>query len=201
MNAISTHYSCPVSLKKKISTIDGEGLNYQLDLKEQDMNQFHKSPTMAARFSSWLFLNALGEKSRHVSNLRISYHFNAELVEVETDLEAIRLACSMNPRLSEIDSALKTRQYDQFLSMVDPNMLKETSKEKLQSSLVELDSQYGKVEELIITGLEFVPPLSDPNKTYIRFLGSVNRGGTYYPISVVFNPFDAFTPIVAFLIK
>jgi len=156
---------------------------------------------MAANVSSWLFLNALEDEGRRISNLKVSYHFNAELVEFETDLEAIRLACSMNPRLSEIDSAFKTCHYDQLLPMFGSTIFQESSKEKLLSSFVELDSLYGKVEKQFITGLEFISPLNDSTKTWIRFYGNANRGGKLRPIIIVFDPYEAIAPIIGFSFK
>ncbi len=198
VKAVSDHYGgYLVSMKKKVSTIESESLRYWLDFQDFDMNQLHKAPDMCAAVSAWEFFSALGDKSREVKEINVSYLFNGEKREFTPNLELIQLACSMNPRLAEIDSFFRTENYDAFAGMFSAKAIKENEKKSFKEYLTDLDKKHGKVEKQFIAGVDFVHPKQDTTKILVRFIANHKRGPNYHSANIVFDPYEALTPIVS----
>lgn len=198
LDAISEHYGCRVSLEKKYSTLEGQELQYMLELEGKEMSEYHQTPVMAANLSAWMFLNSLGEEGLNLRNLKVSYLYNKELLTFTSNLEAIRLACFMTPRLSEIDMIIKTQQYDRFLPMMNPKLSKKISPEKVFAGLMKLDSLHGKVDQRIISGLKFFTYIEDSTTICVQFYGNDRRKGEFRSFDITFNPNDLDTPITGF---
>ncbi len=202
LKAVSDHYGGNIiSMNKKVSTLESESLLYWLDFTNLEMNKIHKAPDMCASVSAWEFFTALGDKSREVKEIRVSYLFNGEKREFAPNLDFIQLACSMNPRLTEIDSFFRTENYDAFVGLFSIKAIKENEKKSFKESIADLDKKHGKVELQFITGVDFVHPEQDTTKIWVRFFVNHKRGPNYHFAKIVFDPYEALTPIVMFSTK
>jgi len=201
LKIISERYGCGIYIDKKntifITDINSpEEVHLQIEMTNIEMSKFHKTPDMGAIISAWLFLSTLGDAGDNISSLRVQYPFKSKMRNIEVDIEAIRLFCSFNPRLEDIDHIFKTENYEAIASMISPKILAESDMTKFLKELAELDSLHGTVEEQVITRIETVRPKTDTTLTWVRFHGNQKRGQKVLPFVINFDPYSGVTPIV-----
>ncbi len=70
LNAVVTHYdNHVVDFTKKVSSRDGEELQYVLDITSLDMKQYHNQSNTCGLLSTWLFMSALKDEGEDVDKI------------------------------------------------------------------------------------------------------------------------------------